>query len=420
MADVRNASQYGVHPGEEVRVDFGAIMERLRRLRADLSAHDSVQRFTQLGVDVFLGHGRFTGPQTLEVAGQTLRFARAVIATGSRAGVPPIPGLAESAYHTNETIFALTERPAHVGVIGGGPIGCELAQALQRLGSQVTLLEADAHILPREDVEAAALIHQALQRDGVRIMVGTKITAVDAREGLHIIRYADATGQEGAVGVETLLVATGRVPNVADLGLEEAGVTYDRRLGVQVDVRLRTSNPRIFAAGDICSRYQFTHAADALARLVLANALFKGRQKTSALTIPWCTYTDPQIAHVGLTPTQATAAGMNVTTFVQPLSEVDRAVLDGETEGFAKVHVKRGTSTIVGATIVALHAGDMIGLYSTLMTQGLGLETLARVIQPYPTQAEAIRKTADAYNRTRLTPLVKRLMTRWLAWQRGK
>lgn len=420
VADMRAASEYGIHPGEEIQVDFGAVMARLRRLRADLSVHDSVQRFTHLGVDVFLGHGCFTGPRTLEVAGQTLRFARAVITTGSRASVPPIPGLAESAYHTNETIFTLTERPAHVGVIGGGPIGCELAQALQRLGSQVTVLQSGGRILPREDAEAAALVHRALERDGVRIMVGTTITAVTAHEGLHILRYTDATGQHGAVGVDVLLVAAGRLPNVGDMGLEKVGVAYDRRLGIQVDARLRTTNPRVFAAGDVCSRYQFTHAADATARLVLANALFMGRQKASALTIPWCTYTDPQIAHVGLTPAQAAATGVAFTTFVQPLAAVDRAVLDGETDGFAKVHVKQGTSTIVGATIVARHAGEMIGLYTILMTQGLGLGALARVIQPYPTQAEAVRKTAEAYNRTRLTPLVKRLMTRWLAWRRGR
>lgn len=419
-ADVRRASEYGIHPGDEVRVDFGAVMERLRRLRADLSANDSVQRFTGLGVDVFFGHGRFTGPQTLDVGGQTLRFARAVITTGSHAGIPPIPGLAESGYLTNETIFDLTERPAHLVVIGGGPIGCELAQALQRLGSQVTILAATPHLLPREDPEAAALVQQALEHDGVRVMVRAALTGVDHREGLTILRYTDASGQDGAVGADTLLVATGRVPNVLDMGLEAAGVAYDPRLGVQVDARLRTTNPRIFAAGDVCSRYQFTHAADALARIVLANALFLGRQTASALTIPWCTYTDPQVAHVGLHAAQAEAAGVAVTTFTQPLAEVDRAVLDGETEGFARVHVKRGTSTIVGATVVARHAGEMIGLYTTLMTQKLGLGTLARLIQPYPTQAEAVRKTGDAYNRTRLTPLVKKLMTRWLAWQRGR
>lgn len=419
-ADVRDASRYGVSYGGDLRVDFGAVMARLRRLRADLSAHDAVQRFAELGVDVFLGHGRFTAARRLEVHRQSLTFARAVIATGSHPGVPPIPGLAEAGYLTNETIFALTELPARLGVIGGGPIGCELAQAFQRLGSQVTLLEADAHILPREDPEAAAIVHQALGCDGVQVTAGASVTAVETRGTSTIVRYTEAGGRPCEVVVDALLVATGRVPNVADMGLEAAGVAYDRRLGVQVDARLRTTNARIFAAGDVCSRYQFTHAADALARTVLANALFLGRQKASALTIPWCTYTDPQIAHVGLTEAQAAAVGIAVNTFVQPLHDVDRAVLDGETTGFAKVHVKRGTDTIVGATVVARNAGDMIGLYTTLMTHKLGLGALTRVIQPYPTQAEAVRKTGDMYNRTRLTPFVKKLMARWFAWQRRR
>jgi len=419
-AEVRDVSRYGIAHGGDLRVDFGAVMARMRRLRADLSAHDAVQRFTELGVDVFLGHGCFTDVHSVEVEGQTLTFARAVIATGSHAGVPPIPGLAESGYLTNENIFALTELPARLGVIGAGPIGCELAQAFQRLGSQVTLLEADTRILPREDAAAAALVHQALSRDGVQMTAGAKIAAVEARDEVKRLRYAAADGQTCEVEVDTLLVATGRVPNVAGMGLEAAGVTYDQRLGVQVDARLRTTNARIFAAGDVCSRYQFTHAADALARTVLANALFLGRQKASALTIPWCTYTDPQIAHVGLTADQAMAAGTDVTTFVQPLHEVDRAVLDGETDGFAKVHVRRGSDTILGATIVARNAGDMIGLYTTLMTHRLGLGALTKVIQPYPTQAEAVRKTADLYNRTRLTPLVAQLMARWFAWQRRR
>ena len=379
-----------------------------------------MQRFTDLGIDVFLGHGQLTGPRQVEVAGQTLTFARAVIATGSHAGALPIPGLAEAGYLTNESVFSLTACPARLGIIGGGPIGCELAQSFQRLGSQVILLEADHHILPREDAAAAAIVHQALCRDGVQVTAGAKLSAIETRGEDKILRYTDAEGQSHDPAVDAILVAVGRVPNLDGLGLEAAGVAYDPRKGIQVDDRLRTTNPRIFAAGDICSRYQFTHAADAMARIVLANALFMGRQKASTLTIPWCTYTDPQIAQVGLTAAQATAAGMAVQTFIQPLAEVDRAVLDGETEGFAKVCVKQGSGTLLGATIVARHAGEMIGIYTTLMTHRLGLGALTRVIQPYPTQAEAVRKTGDLYNRTRLTPFVKSLMQRWLAWQRGR
>jgi pyruvate/2-oxoglutarate dehydrogenase complex dihydrolipoamide dehydrogenase (E3) component len=254
----------------------------------------------------------------------------------------------------------------------------------------------------------------------VRLALEAQLHGIKQQGAAKVLQYTDADGQVGESVVDEILVAVGRTPNVAGLGLEAAGVAFDTRTGVQVDERLRTTNRRIFAAGDVCSRYQFTHAADFLARTVLANALFMGRQKASALTIPWCTYTDPQIAHVGLTAHQAATDGVAIDTFTQPLTGVDRAILDGETAGFARVHVKKGTGTILGATVVARHAGDMIGVYTMAMTHGLGLGALAKIIQPYPTQAEAIRKTGDLYNRTRLTPLVKKLCTTWLGWQRGR
>jgi pyruvate/2-oxoglutarate dehydrogenase complex dihydrolipoamide dehydrogenase (E3) component len=416
--DVRDAGQFGVRITGKWEVDFGAVMTRMRRLRADISQHDGVQRFSDLGVDVFLGAGRFTGPRRVEVAGQTLHFAKAVIATGSQAQAPTVPGLAETGYMTNETVFNVTERPARLGVIGGGPIGCELAQTFQRLGSHVTLLHTGAHLLNKEDVDAAEMVQQAIQHDGVQLALGAKLQAVEPRGPAKVLHYTNAQGRPCEAVVDAILVAVGRMPNVDSLGLEVAGVAFDPRTGVQVNDRLQTSNPRIFAAGDVCSRYQFTHVADFQARLVLANALFMGRQKASALTIPWCTYTDPQIAHVGHSARQAVADRIAIDTFTQPLTEVDRAILDGETAGFAKVHVRKGTDTILGATVVARNAGDMIGVYTMAMVHGLGLRALAKVIQPYPTQAEAIRKTADLYNRTRLTPLVQRLMTTWLRWQR--
>ena len=419
-ADVRHAAHYGIRLDGAIGVDFAAVMERMRRLRAHISHNDSVQRFTELGIDVFLGTGRFTGPRSLEVDGQTLHFARAVVATGGRATAPSVPGLEEAGYLTNETVFSLTERPARLGVIGGGPIGCELAQTFQRLGTQVTLLHRGAHLLNKEDADAAEIVQQAMLHDGVQLALEAQLHGVKQQVAAKVLQYTDADGQVGESVVDEILVAVGRTPNVAGLGLEAAGVTFDARTGVQVDERLRTTNRRIFAAGDVCSRYQFTHAADFLARTVLANALFMGRQKASALTIPWCTYTDPQIAHVGLTAHQAATDGVAIDTFTQPLTDVDRAILDGETAGFARVHVKKGTGTILGATVVARHAGDMIGVYTMAMTHGLGLGALAKIIQPYPTQAEAIRKTGDLYNRTRLTPLVKTLCTTWLRWQRGR
>ena len=420
VADARHAAAYGVRISGEIATDFGAVMERMRRVRAHISHNDSVQRCTDLGVDVFLGSGHFTGPRALEVQGAQLRFAKAVIATGGRATGLPIPGLAEAGYLTNETVFSLTELPQRLAVIGAGPIGCELAQTFQRLGSQVTLLEAEAHVLTKEDADAAEIVQQALVRDGVRLTLNASIELARQEDAHKVLRYTDAENTAHEVVVDAILVAVGRAPNVADLGLDAAGVAFDLRTGVQVNDRLQTTNRHIFAAGDVCSHYQFTHAADFLARIVLANALFKGRQKASALTIPWCTYTDPQIAHVGLTAHQAAAEGIAIETYTQPLAEVDRALLDGETDGFAKVHVKRGTARMLGATIVARNAGDMIATYTTAITHGLSLGALAKVIQPYPTQAEAVRKTGDVYNRTRLTPRIKRLMTAWLRWQRGR
>ena len=399
--------------------DFASAMERMRRLRAQISHHDSAERFKGLGVDVFLGEGRFTGPRALEVGGQTLRFARAVVATGSRAGIPPIPGLAEAGPLTNETLFSLTERPARLAVIGGGPIGCEMAQAFQRLGVRVTLLEVADRLLLKDDPEAGRIVLEALRRDGVEVVLSARIARAEARGEEKVIHFAGPDGREREARAEAILVAAGRVPRVENLGLEAAGVAFDPRKGVRVDDRLRTTNPRIYAAGDVCSRYQFTHAADFMARAVLANALFLGRRRASALVIPWCTYTDPQVAAVGTPEAEAAAQGIETQAFVQPLEGVDRAVLDGETEGFAKAWVKKGTDEIVGATIVARNAGDMIGLYALAIQRGAGLRGLADLILPYPTQAEAVRKTGDLYNRTRLTPGVRKWMGRWLKWQRG-
>lgn len=414
----RNSAVFGVLNGEKTGFDFGAAMERMRRLRADISHHDSAKRFRdELGVDVYIGEGRFTGPDCVEVNGKKLFFRKAAVCTGARAAVPNIPGLAEAGYLTNETVFSLTELPPRLAVIGAGPIGCELAQAFSRFGSRVTLVEAGSHILGREDADAAEMLHQAFVREGIDLQLGVKIIAINqqARDKLLIL---EQEGQRLTVAVDQILVGVGRAPNVKGLGLEAAGVRYDRS-GVLVNDRLQTSNPGIYAAGDICSAYKFTHTADAMARILLANALFKGRQKVSDLIIPWCTYTDPEIAHVGMYEQDAQEKGIEVATLTVPLSDVDRAVLDGETEGFTRVHLKKGTDRILGATIVARHAGEMIGEFSVAITNSLGLGAIAKTIHPYPTQAEAIKKLADAYNRTRLTPLVKKLLSGWLKWQRN-
>lgn len=415
-ADVRDAAQYGVEVPADSSIDFAAVMNRLRRLRAGISRHDSAARFRSLGVDVFFGDGRFAGRDATEVAGQALRFRKAVIATGARATGLPIPGLAEAGFLTNETVFSLTELPRRLAVIGAGPIGCELAQAFARFDAQVTLLEAMRQILPREDRDAAQLVEQSLRRDGVRIDCCAKIVGVRKVGGEKLLSL-DMDGAVSELRVDEILVGVGRAPNVEELGLEAAGVVHDKS-GVIVNDRLQTSNPAIYAAGDVCSRFKFTHAADATARIAIQNALFLGRAKASALTMPWCTYTDPEIAHVGLYENEAREKGIAVETIVQELRDVDRAVVDGETQGLLKLHLRKGSDQILGATLVARHAGDMISEITLAMVGRVGLKTLAKTIHPYPTQAEVIKKAADAYNRTRLTPRVKRLLSAWCSWTR--
>ena len=418
VADVRDAGQYGVEVPPGTRVNFPAVMERMRRLRSEISPHDSAQRYRdELGVDVFLGEGRFVDSDSVEIDGRHLRFRRAVIATGARAMPLPIPGLAEAGYLTNETVFSLTELPKRLAIIGAGPIGCELAQAFSRFGSQVTLLEVMPQILIREDKDAAALIQAALIRDGVSLVLGCQITGVE-RDGQDKVLRVEKDEQQEEVRVDAVLLGVGRAPNVEGLNLEAVDVEFDTKQGVKVDDRLQTTNPRIYAAGDICSPYKFTHMADALARVVIQNTLFVGRAKASALTVPWCTYTDPEIAHVGLYEHEAEKQGVAIQTFHQEMGQVDRAVLEGDADGFVKIHTKAGKDTILGATIVTRHAGEMISELTLAMVGGLGLGTLARTIHTYPTQAEAIKRAADAYNRTRLTPRVKSLFTRWLAWTR--
>jgi pyruvate/2-oxoglutarate dehydrogenase complex dihydrolipoamide dehydrogenase (E3) component/uncharacterized membrane protein YdjX (TVP38/TMEM64 family) len=413
--DARDASPFGVSTNG-VDVHFAEAMERMRRLRASISHHDSAERFRSLGVDVFVGEGRFTGPSAIGVDGARLEFDRAVIATGGRPQVPPIAGIEETGYYTNETVFTLTELPRRLAVIGAGPIGCELAQAFQRFGSRVAILTHGAAILPKEDREASEIVRKQMERDGILIVTGAKI-AQARREGQEKILAWNRDGREETLACDAILIAVGRTANVEGLGLDAAGVKASRH-GIVVDDRLRTSNPRIYAAGDVCSRYRFTHAADAMARIVLANALFYGRRKASALVVPWCTYTDPEIAHVGYYEKDAAAAGFQVRTITESLDRVDRAVLDGEEEGMGRVHYDGKTGKILGGTIVARHAGEMIGELSLAITTGQKMDALSATIHPYPTQAEVWKKIGDAYMRAKLTPRVKGIFRKWLAWKR--
>ena len=413
--EIRNG-EFGVTLRGGAETNFSAVMERLRRLRAGISEHDSAARFAGLGVDVFIGQGRFVERSTIEVDGRELKFDRAVIATGARPAVPRIAGLRETGFYTNETIFNLSELPRRLAVIGAGPLGCELAQCFARLGSAVTLMTDGARILPREDGDAADIVRRQMERDGVRIVTAATVQRAEITNDSKTLALV-AGDRSSEVLCDAILVAVGRRPNLENLSLEAAGIRHSAN-GIEVDERLRTSNPHVFAAGDVCSRFKFTHAADAMARIVIANALFLARRKVTGLVMPWCTYTDPEIAHAGFYEKDARAAGFDVATLTQEMSGVDRAVLDGETEGFARVHYEKKTGRILGGTIVARQAGEMLGELTLAMVAGQKLDVLSSTIHAYPTQAEALRKIGDTYMKTKLTPTVKKIFARWLAWRR--
>ncbi|AFY77637.1 pyruvate/2-oxoglutarate dehydrogenase complex, dihydrolipoamide dehydrogenase component [Pleurocapsa sp. PCC 7327] len=412
VADIRYARSFGINPPDNIDIDFAAVMQRMRKIRAGISHHDSAERFKKLGVDVFLGSAEFVSDEVVTVANKTLKFKKAVIATGARAVQPPIPGIEEVGYLTNETVFSLTECPKRLAVIGGGPIGCEMAQAFHRLGSQVTLIHRSTHLLNREDGDTAAIIQNTFVREGINLVLNCSPKRAELTPEGKVI-YCDRNGKEEAIVVDEILVGVGRAPNAESLNLEAAGIAYDRK-GVKVNDYLQTTNPKIFAAGDICLHWKFTHAADATARIVIKNALFSplglGKSKVSDLVMPWVTYTDPEVAHVGMYEHEAQAKGIKTNAIKINLNEVDRAIADGEEEGFVKILHQAGTDKILGATIVARHAGEMISEVTTAIVGGIGLSKLSSVIHPYPTQAEAIKKAADTYRRTLLTSRTKRLL----------
>lgn len=417
VAQVRRAAEFGVS-ADNVRVDFPAVMERLRRLRAGISKHDSAERFARAGVDVFIGRATFTGADTVEVNGQTLHFHKAAVCTGAAPFVPPslrVPGVL-----TNTTLFNLVELPRRLAVVGGGPIGVEMAQAFARLGSEVTVVDIADHVLSREDADAAEIVQRALVADGVSLLFGTVVESVDAGGDEYTLHLKAKDGAADAppptLVVDKVLVATGRAARVDGFGLEAAGVEYDRR-GITVNDHLRTSNANVYAAGDVCSVYKFTHAADVMAKIVVRNALFLGSEKLSDAVIPWCTYSDPEVAHVGRYAHELAAEGVEFDEYKRDVGATDRAILDGD-GGFVKILVKKGTDHILGATIVATHAGDMISELTVAMVGGVGLGKIAEAIHPYPTQAEAIKQAAGQYTKTKLKPWVRTLLRSFMGLRR--
>jgi pyruvate/2-oxoglutarate dehydrogenase complex dihydrolipoamide dehydrogenase (E3) component len=414
-ADVRNAKNYGAQMPADVHVDFACVMERMRRIRARIGRRRSAQELRSNGIDVFFGEARFAGPRAVTAGGEILRFRRALIAAGARPAIPQIPGLFEAGFLTNETVFELNECPPRLLVLGGGPFGCELAQAFCRLGSQVSIVQDEPLFLSQEERDAAQILSESLARDGVDIHLNTQTAGVQTRGAEKLVELLSDDNRT-TVAADAILVAAGRAPNVEGLNLNAAGVRYDAVSGVLINDFLQTSNPRIYAAGDVCLEHKFAHIEGASAHIVTENALFHGRQRLSALTIPWCTFTDPEIAHVGMYVKEAREKNIPVKTITVPMHEVDRAIADGEEEGFVKIHVKEGTDRIIGATVVARHAGEMISDISLAMAAGLGLRGLTRVHHPYPTQAAAIKMAANTYCRAHSSRLRRWFARRWLTW----
>jgi len=391
--EASRGADFGFRLTTPPQVDFAKVMERVRRIRSMSSAGDAVQVVAGAGIDVYLGQTRFTKTNAVAVDGRELRFNKAVIATGSRPGAPTIEGLREGEYLTNETVFSLTELPRRLVVLGGGPMGSELAQAFRRLGSEVDLVHSRNNLLPKDEPEAGEVLRRQFEREGVRLHC--EFRAVRAANGRLTVRSQSETRE---LEYDKLLLGIGRKANVEDLGLEAAEIRV-RDGSVEADASLRTSNPAVYAAGDVAFPEKYTHAAMATARLCVANAMDGAGRPAHDLVIPHCTYTDPEVATVGMTPVRAAEEGVALDTHRLELSKVERAFIDGEEEGFAVLYTHKGTGEIIGATLVAAHAGEMISELTLAITNKLPMKALAETVHCYPTQAEVFQRIALAYGK---------------------
>ncbi len=418
---IRKGEKLGVS-AENVSVDFEKVMTHVWEARSLIAPHDSAERYTKLGVDVYFGEAKFVDTHAVEVDGQRLQFKKCTIATGSRPAKIPIPGLAETGYLTNETLWNLTEQPKSLAMIGAGPIGVELAQSFQRLGTQVTLIDIAAQVLAREDAEAAEIVQSVLVDEGVELVLGAQIEEVSAENGQKKLTLTNADGTKSVV-VDEIMLAAGRTPNLDSLNLDVAGVAYNRR-GLEVTDSLVTTNPDIYGAGDVASKHQFTHAAGHSAAIVIQNALFADavpfapKRKLSDLIIPWVTYSDPELAHVGLSEAEAAEKNIAIDTWQSDFSSNDRNIADSSRLGFVKIHTKKGSAKILGATIVGAEAGEMINEISLAMKYDIGLGKITSLIHPYPTKSETVFKAAAEYSKTKLTPMTRRITGQFMKFTR--
>lgn len=423
---MRHAGQYGLHPAEP-KFDFRALMRQVHEKIAAIAPHDSVERYTNLGVEVLQGHATLVDPWTVQIAApdgelRRLTTRSVVIAAGARPTVPPLPGIEQSGYVTSDTLWErfaeLEEAPRRLLVLGGGPIGCELAQCFAQLGSQVTQVEMGPRLLPREDPEVSELVRDALGRDGVRVLTGTRALRCERSGGTGRLVVAGADGEE-SIAYDQLLCAVGRTSRLEGYGLEDLGIPVGRTL--LTDEFMQTRLPNILAAGDVTGPYQFTHAAAHQAWYATVNALFGGirRFRADYRVLPWTTFTDPEIARVGLNEQEAVERGIEheVTRF--EMSELDRAIVDRHTAGFVKVLTVRGRDRILGVTIAGAAAGELLAEFALAMKHGLGLNRILGTVHSYPTMAEANRYAAGAWKRAHAPDWALRLAGRYHEWRRG-
>jgi pyruvate/2-oxoglutarate dehydrogenase complex dihydrolipoamide dehydrogenase (E3) component len=396
LSSLRDEEEYGASAFERPLTDFPSVMERIRRLRTRIAEYHAVDRLKSRGIDVFFAEARFVEAHVL-IAGQTpLSFRKAIIATGARPTSSNIPGLDQVGYLTSDSIFDLAELPKRLGVIGGGPLGCELAQAFCRLGSRVTIVQNEAKFLPDEEREAAELLSMSMSRDGVDTRLNTTVVGARMEAGA---KWLDTISDDikCSIAVDEILLSIGRMPNVESLALPAGGIDFEVAQGIDVDNFLCTTNVDVYAAGDVCNRRQFTNVAESSGRLAVQNAFGTRMERQHQAAIPWCTYCDPEIAHIGVHASEARAQSIPVECYTVMMQDVDRAITDGQDYGFVKIYVAQGTDQILGATIVATRASELINEMSVIMSARIGMRRLATILHAYPAQSDAIRLAAVAF-----------------------
>ena len=397
-ADIHEAEVFGAPAPHENVPDFSAALARMRRIRTRIAEFHSVDSLVALGVQVFFGDARFETRDTLVIGESRLKFTKCLVATGARPRTSNIPGLNQIGYCTSDTIFEMSTLPKRLVVVGGGPLGCELAQAFCRLGPHVTIVQDEPKFLPGEERDAAEILSWSMARDGVEIHLNTSVVGVREVGGTKVLETVN-NEVRSTIQADEILLCIGRVPNVEDLGLESAAIELGSDGGIRVDDFLCTSNPSVYAAGDVCMPYKFTNAAQASARMAVQNALLSGRQRHTELTIPWCTFCDPEIAHVGLRVLEARQRSIPIKSLTIMMQDVDRAITDGQDVGYLKIHIEDGTDNILGATIVASRASELVNEMAVVLGSGIGMNKLASIVHTYPTESRAISLAALAYVR---------------------